>query len=324
MSTNKHTEQSPCQPPFYAVAISLSRELRSFSNASDRITKWYTTRWYLIVLWRFYSLLSEFYSINSEIYYDVSHHHFLPKPTDFYRTATSAARFKCCINSTSRAQGDNEKKTPDLLLVETEADLYQITELLTDEFRQLPKLAIFRPDQLNRNQIYQAGFHDYLLHPLLKQEVQYRIISSIEQSSAASSGVTSYTHPHLHAVTTFLPGLFRQSLPTKIDHQQQLIQKACAYMHANLAKRLTLALVAKETGISRTKLAALFQSRLNTTVFEWLRQQRMLQAESLLLQSNLQIQQIAYAVGYDNPANFATCYRQHFQRSPSASRKKGR
>lgn len=212
---------------------------------------------------------------------------------------------------------------------------------MTDEFRQLPKIAILHSDRLSRSQIYQAGFQDYLLHPFVKEEVLYRIITSIRQSSAAgtaahfsvsniasppqswlpSTPAPNFTNPLSDAVTSSLSCAFTQNSAARLGQQQLLIQKSCAYMQANLGKRLTLALVAKQTGTSRTKLAALFQSMLNTTVFEWLRQQRMMRAESLLLQSNLQIQQIAYAVGYDNPANFATCYRQHFQRSPSASRK---
>lgn len=208
---------------------------------------------------------------------------------------------------------------------------------MADEFRQLPKIAILHSAHLSRSQIYQAGFQDYVMHPFVKEEVLYRIITSIRQSVAAPPAAHFSAPEVTHLSQSGLPGsavpndtkplhqtmprTFTQNPVPRIDQHQVLIEKACVYMQANLAKRLTLALVAKQTGTSRTKLAALFQSRLNTTVFEWLREQRMLRAESLLLQSNLQIQQIAYAVGYDNPANFATCYRQHFQRSPSASRK---
>jgi AraC-like DNA-binding protein len=195
-----------------------------------------------------------------------------------------------------------ERKT-DLLIMDLGHDPVPSTADICSHFSMTPKLAVLCSHKPNRSLIYQAGFLDYLLHPFVKEEVLYRVMTSLLHPTAIYPRINLLSSAH--------------------DVQHQLIQKACDYMSANLEKRLTLASLAKQIGTSRTKLAALFQSKLNTTVFDWLREQRMLLADSLLQQSNLQIQQIAYAVGYDNPANFATTYRQHFQRSPSSRRKNG-
>ena len=50
----------------------------------------------------------------------------------------------------------------------------------------------------------------------------------------------------------------------------------------------------------------------------------MAKAKHLLSHSNLTIQQICYEVGYEDPANFATSFKQQNQISPSNFRKMSR
>jgi len=72
---------------------------------------------------------------------------------------------------------------------------------------------------------------------------------------------------------------------------------------------------------NRNTLSQSFKKVIGISVFAWLRIQRMKQAEILLRTTNKTIQQISFEVGYNDPANFSTSYRQLFKISPQQFRK---
>ena len=73
----------------------------------------------------------------------------------------------------------------------------------------------------------------------------------------------------------------------------------------------------KEVGISRTHLHRKMKEILGTTASELIRDVRLRHACELLEKGGVDISQIAYAVGYNNPAHFSTTFKKHFGVSPS-------
>ena len=104
------------------------------------------------------------------------------------------------------------------------------------------------------------------------------------------------------------------------NRDNALIKKTCRYLKTNLYSKLILDDIAASMGSNRSKLAATFKRVLGVGVFEWLRKQRMLKAKSLLIHSDLSIQEIGFEVGYENSANFSSAYKKQFNLSPRQQR----
>jgi AraC-like DNA-binding protein len=78
--------------------------------------------------------------------------------------------------------------------------------------------------------------------------------------------------------------------------------------------------LARSVGLNEFKLKVGFRALFGTSVFRYLRAQRMDRARRLLAQRDLSVTEVAARVGYENPSKFAGAFRKHFGRPPSASR----
>ena len=79
-----------------------------------------------------------------------------------------------------------------------------------------------------------------------------------------------------------------------------------------LGSDFSVAWLAREVGVSETSLRRAFKARLGITVMEHVRNLRLDAAHLLLREGGLRVSQVAYRVGYSNPANFATAFRRRF------------
>lgn len=76
--------------------------------------------------------------------------------------------------------------------------------------------------------------------------------------------------------------------------------------------------LAQKVGLNDRKLKQGFKQLFGTTVFGYLYNYRMEQAQELLRESNLTIAQIAHRVGYGNPEAFSTAFKRKFAQSPKS------
>ena len=108
--------------------------------------------------------------------------------------------------------------------------------------------------------------------------------------------------------------------PEASGYQKLLVKNTCRYLIKNISEKHMLDGIALSMGTNRSKLAASFKSALGISVFEYLRKIRMEKAKSLLITSDIPIQQVSFEVGYENSANFSTAYKKHYQLSPREQR----
>lgn len=76
--------------------------------------------------------------------------------------------------------------------------------------------------------------------------------------------------------------------------------------------------LSQKVGLNDRTLKLGFKQLFGTTVFGYLYNYRMEQAQELLRNSNLTIAQIAHRVGYSNPEAFSTAFRRKFAQSPKS------
>ena len=92
-------------------------------------------------------------------------------------------------------------------------------------------------------------------------------------------------------------------LLTRLDHPPSLVD------------------LSRIVGVNRNKLNRGFKALYGCTAFSLLRQARLSKARSMLDNSDLSLSEIAFAVGYNSQANFATAFRRHFGKPPNTFRR---
>ena len=88
----------------------------------------------------------------------------------------------------------------------------------------------------------------------------------------------------------------------------------------NLAALPSLAEIARSVGTYREKLSQVFREQTGMTVFAFIREERIRRGVQLLRESEIDVQDIALLIGFNNAGNFATAFRERIGVTPSAYR----
>lgn len=108
---------------------------------------------------------------------------------------------------------------------------------------------------------------------------------------------------------------FSESDISKVNEVQDLLLE-------NLQTQWSLSYLADKVGIDKRKLTAIFKIRRGKTVMEFLQDERMKKACSLLLnEPSMQLKEIAFELGYKNPYAFSKAFKKRFKVSPQDFRK---
>lgn len=148
-----------------------------------------------------------------------------------------------------------------------------------------------------------AGAVDYVTKPFVFDEVRLRLIVHLRarQPTTASS-------------TTEAPVPIGSSEPSSLD--SILFQSARSQLLQQLDRVPDLSALASAVGTNTKRLNEAFRKCVGVTVFEYLREERMREAHTLLTDTALEVQAIAQALGFSSGANFATAFKERFGLSP--------
>ena len=105
--------------------------------------------------------------------------------------------------------------------------------------------------------------------------------------------------------------------PTTIRHRTSLFEDAVAIVNGEFASELSLDDIARRVASSRRQLQRAYAEIGETTFREHLTGVRMERAADLLTTRSLTVREVAYRVGYRQPAQFAKAFRRHHGASPS-------
>jgi AraC-like DNA-binding protein len=87
-------------------------------------------------------------------------------------------------------------------------------------------------------------------------------------------------------------------------------------LDANLASPPRILELAERVGMNVTTLQASFKTVFATTIFGYVRTQRLLIAQALLTEYGKSVAEVGYKVGFSNAAAFSAAYRRYFGHSP--------
>ena len=105
--------------------------------------------------------------------------------------------------------------------------------------------------------------------------------------------------------------------PSTISHRTSLFDDAVAIVESEYATELSLDDIARRVASSRRQLQRAYSEIGETTFRDHLTSVRMDKAAELLSARGLTIREVAFRVGYRQPAQFAKAFRRHHGVSPS-------
>ena len=108
--------------------------------------------------------------------------------------------------------------------------------------------------------------------------------------------------------------------PATVERRRALFLDAVCIIDDEFCDKLALDDVARRVATSRRQLQRAFAEAGETSFRAYLQRVRMEQAAELLRNSVAPVNQVASAVGYRQPAQFAKAFRRHHGLAPSAFR----
>jgi len=151
----------------------------------------------------------------------------------------------------------------------------------------------------------ESGADDYISKPFDLTEFKLRIknlLVSKQRLKAKFSSEDSFT-PSEIAVSSL---------------DEQLLKKAFKVVEDNISnEQFDIPFFCAELGVSRTMLFTKIKAWTNFTPNEFIHEIRMKRAAQLLEQNKINISQISYKVGFNNPKYFSKCFQKKFGETPS-------
>ena len=95
------------------------------------------------------------------------------------------------------------------------------------------------------------------------------------------------------------------------DYYSQQLDNVKHYINDHLTTTIPQDLLAKIAMMSKTKLKNLFKFKYNMTITEYIQEQRMNLAEHLLTTTQLEIKEVANAVGYKSHSRFSSLFKKY-------------
>lgn len=108
----------------------------------------------------------------------------------------------------------------------------------------------------------------------------------------------------------------RQDIPALHPLDLRQTEYARQILMDNLESPPDLRTLARSAGMSHPKLNRCFKKRYGMTVFQYLRNERLNRARTLLLDQHLTVTEAAVSVGYDSLSHFSMAYKKQFGVSP--------
>lgn len=160
----------------------------------------------------------------------------------------------------------------------------------------------------------ELGASDYLTKPCTPEEVVKAVAAQLEKQTLLQRWYRTESAPTI-APDPPLPGT-KSSIFPAVPRLHKLFE----FIEAHYHESITLEDVARAVGYSPAYLTSLARLHTGQTVQQWIVERRMVAARALLLETDLQIVQIAAKIGYHHAVHFFRQFRKLHGTSPRAWR----
>ena len=151
----------------------------------------------------------------------------------------------------------------------------------------------------------ESGADDYISKPFNLIEFKLRIKNMLASKQRLKAKFSSEDS-------------FAPSEITVSSLDEQLLKKAFKVVKENISnEQFDIPFFCSELGVSRTMLFTKIKAWTNFTPNEFIHEIRMKRAAQLLEQNKINISQISYEVGFNNPKYFCKCFQKKFGETPT-------
>lgn len=109
--------------------------------------------------------------------------------------------------------------------------------------------------------------------------------------------------------------------PNKAQETENLTEEIISYISRHCLEDINLDTLSKHFGISKYKLSRLFSNTIHTSFPDYLKKQRINNAEFLLINTDKDITSIAYECGFNNQQNFNRAFKEIAKTTPREFRR---
>lgn len=149
----------------------------------------------------------------------------------------------------------------------------------------------------------------------------YHAIQQIKQCSFEGLTRKIYLESKIYEILAYC---FEEQIATQTvkltTRDIESIRFVAHIIQSNISHPLTIEEISKKVGINQTKLKLGFKQLYGTTIFGYLQELRMNQAQKYLLNTADSIEEISIKCGYINTSNFSNAFKKHFGYAPSRCR----
>ena len=110
--------------------------------------------------------------------------------------------------------------------------------------------------------------------------------------------------------------------PELSDGRQRMLEQALQYIEQNYSEQLSLEDIATQVYLSPNYFSEIFKASIGVAPWEYVTQMRLDEAKELLLNTKRSITDIALSVGFGDSSYFAKVFKERFEQTPSAFRKR--
>ena len=157
---------------------------------------------------------------------------------------------------------------------------------------------------------FSAGGVDFITKPFEPREVLARVTVHLQIAGRRAADAS-------RVETTSIPSTPTRQVATQ---DEVLVSAAQKILRETIATPPSLDQLARLVGVNRRRLNDAFQQHLGQPIFGWLREERLRQAEELLLRTDSPVALISDCLGYSTPANFTKAFRDRFGVTPTEIR----
>ena len=108
----------------------------------------------------------------------------------------------------------------------------------------------------------------------------------------------------------------------EVSKTQNAVARVLPYVHANYMHTLSLSEVAEKMHFSAAYLSRCFHESMGVTFSQYVRNLRMELAARLLSNTDADVTDVCYEVGFSSPASFSNDFKKHFDMTPSEYRRR--